>query len=50
MGQLRSWRAASQELAEVVRVAGPRIVLVGAVACALVGVPILVKFWAFFPG
>lgn len=50
MSQFRNWRVASQELAEYVRESGPRIALAGAVTCALLALPVLLRFWAFFPG
>jgi hypothetical protein len=46
----RSWRVASRELAEVVQVAAPRVVLAAAVAAALVVVPVLLRLAVFLPG
>lgn len=50
MGKLGNWRAASCELAEIVRDAGPRVALVGAVACALVAGPMLLRLLAILSG
>jgi len=43
-----SWRAASRELAEVVREAGPRVALGCAVVAALVGMPMLIRWLELF--
>jgi hypothetical protein len=48
MSQSRSWRVASHELAEFVQEAGPRVVLVGAVACLMLGVPMALRFLVSF--
>jgi hypothetical protein len=50
MREFRGWRAASREWADIVRTAGPRIALAGAVAIAMVAVPMLLRFRAFIPG
>jgi hypothetical protein len=50
MREFRGWRAVSQELAEIVETAGPRIVLAGAVVFAMAAVAMLLRFWILIPG
>ena len=50
MRRFTGWRAASHDVAEMVHTTGPSIALAGAVACALVALPVLIRFWAFLSG
>jgi len=43
------WHAAATELAEVVRMAGPRIALAGAVIVALIAAPLILRYWVLLP-
>jgi hypothetical protein len=43
------WKSAAIEIAEVVRTTGPRVALAGLVCFAAVVVPLLVRYWNFFP-
>jgi uncharacterized membrane protein YdfJ with MMPL/SSD domain len=50
MREVKGWRAASHEVAELVRTAGPRIALAGAVVFVMAAAPVLLRFWVFVPG
>jgi hypothetical protein len=50
MNGYKNWRAASDELAEIVRVAGPRVALIGTVLCALAAAPIVLRMLIVLPG
>ena len=50
MREFRGWRAALQELAEIVHTAGPRIALAAVVVFAMAAVPVLLRFWIVVPG
>ena len=43
------WHAAAAELAEGVRIAGPRVATVGVVMVVLVAAPVLLRAWFFVP-
>lgn len=43
------WHAAAVELAEVVRTAGPRVVVTGIVMVAFVAAPVLLRAYTFVP-
>ncbi|MGB8432783.1 MAG: hypothetical protein WCE38_00790 [Burkholderiales bacterium] len=43
------WRAATTELAELVRTGAPRIARVGAVMLVVLAVPLVLRYWMFLP-
>ena len=43
------WHAAAVEVAELVRTAGPRIALAGAVIVALIAAQLILRYWVFLP-
>ena len=48
MREFRSWRAASHELADIVRTTGPRIALIGFVCAGFAAVPTIIRYYAVF--
>jgi hypothetical protein len=42
------WQAAAAELAEVVRIAGPRVALAAIVFLVVFAVPLVARYWAYF--
>jgi len=43
------WHAAAVEVAQWVRTTGPRIALAGGTIVLLIAVPLLVRYYAYFP-
>jgi hypothetical protein len=43
------WHVVAAEFAELVRAVGPRIALVGGAFFVLIAVPLVLRFWVYFP-